>query len=247
MSSNEPLNKNICFICSKSNNLVSADICCKVLQFHTVCMNEYCSKSNIIMCPTCKKDITDKFSTTSVRVTQRIINWGNVLFYGGIISFIAFIVAGFTMYAQLKPHSGFIAMYTITYLWSLMISWFTMLILYKLNESIMNNNSEVNVFTKMLFWGNMLGSPLIANIVLLILSTISYYHPTLLSVSNVTIVGMIICSIMPSIDIVIGIIIGIIQITNFISTYCTMNSLTKKATVTEKTFAVRDKFVVDSV
>ena len=59
----------VCFICLKDKNLKCADICCKVKEFHDECLSAYCSKSDKILCPDCKKNITDKFVVKSINIT----------------------------------------------------------------------------------------------------------------------------------------------------------------------------------
>ena len=59
MSSNLSAEK--CFVCNKPDNLTKSPLHCGKSFYHQMCINEYCEKKKAIICPECKKNITNKF------------------------------------------------------------------------------------------------------------------------------------------------------------------------------------------
>ena len=54
-----------CFICKKDGNLTKSPLHCGKSYYHQTCINEYCEKKKAIICPECKKNITNKFIINS--------------------------------------------------------------------------------------------------------------------------------------------------------------------------------------
>ena len=109
------LNTEKCFICNKGDNLTKSPLHCGKSFYHQTCINEYCEQKKAIICPECKKNITNKF------VQENTFTWNPncgckcsegmkdcLWFMSGAIALCANFVLSFWVYSILPEPSHYV-------------------------------------------------------------------------------------------------------------------------------------------
>lgn len=175
-----------CFICKKDGNLTKSPLHCGKSYYHQTCINEYCEKKKAIICPECKKNITNKFIKNSTSIWDPSCGCvcSNKLKSGCctlivILLFLSNIFFAFWTYSILPEPSHYVvgrlvAMFFIS-LASIVASWF--ITLFVINP---NNESE-QICTTILATFEFIFGPLI----LLLMSLTSLGNEDLISAHTV--------------------------------------------------------------
>ena len=132
------------------------------------------------------------------------------------------LVASFTVYAQLKKYD-YIFGFIFFYFWALLISTFVAAIVHI---------KDIN--TTFIFWLNAYVPTFVASSILLVMSTISYYYPSKLSIDEVSITFMISYSVAPVIDLLIVVVASIVFVISKIKSYYSHNKLLETVTTKKK-------------
>ena len=213
-------NNNICFVCHGEHNLTSTVICCGESHYHSNCFNEYC-KQHGKKCQICHKNIDDKLEV----INKSVINWNYC--YNKLLKWIICIIytiiaaMGYVMFGQVckefnKPYPAQdIVCFTIGAPMCSML-WYAFFCKSGTKEGCLHWIISSSEFTINAL--NKAGSLTIflitfSPVLLLISSSISFYHPTYMSYAAVYYIycftiwgGGIIMSAIVSIHIIVNIV-----------------------------------------